>query len=296
MSEEHAVLAEAKGTGAGRPCQAEGPEHRRGWRVTRWRISRAHVLALRELVKRDFQGRYAGSLFGLLWSFAQPLWQIVLFSFVFGTVLGVRADSGSGKANFAMFLFCGLLPWQAIQEAVMRSATAVTDNANLVKKLSFPPQILVFSMVLVALVQELIAGAVFVVVLAVAGGLDWRYLPLLLIAVPLQVALTLGLGLLLASLQVFVRDVTQVAGIVLAAWFYLTPIVYPIRYVPERFRTWIEWNPLSGLVGLYRRALIGADPGVGWPGVASLATVAILVLVGGAWVFSRLKPAFVDEV
>jgi lipopolysaccharide transport system permease protein len=258
-------------------------------------LRRTHALALRELVKRDLQSRYAGSLFGFLWSFVQPLWQIVLFSFVFSTVLGVRASGDGGSTSFAMFLFCGLLPWQAIQEGVLRSATAITDNANLVKKLRFPAEILVISMVLVALINELIAGAVFGVVLAATGALDWRHLPLLLAALPLQIALTVGLGLLLASVQVFVRDVTQITNIVLGAWFYLTPIVYPIRYVPERFRSWIEWNPLSGLVGLYRGALIG-DASTSWAGLASLVGAAVLSLAVGVWMFSRLKPAFVDEV
>lgn len=293
MSEKHADLAGAKGTRVPRWSQGAPAAGFVGAEtVSRRGLRGAHLLALRELVKRDFQGRYAGSLFGFLWSFVQPLWQIALFSFVFSTVLGVRAG---GQTGFAVFLFCGLLPWHAMHEGLLRSTTAITDNANLVKKLSFPSEILILSAILAALVHELIAAAVFCVVLTFTGVLDARNLPFLLLAMPLQVALTLGLGLLLASLQVFFRDLAQIAGIVLSAWFYLTPIVYPISYVPERFRPWIEWNPLTALVALYRRALIG-EPGPSAAGALGLAATAFLLLALGRWVFARLEPAFVDEI
>ena len=150
---------------------------------------------LKELVKRDFQGRYAGSLLGFVWSLVQPLWLLVLFGFVFGTVLSVSL-LGERTSNFAIFLFAGLLPWMAISEGVQRSATAirVTENAELVKKLSFPSAILVLAVVLAALLHQAIASGLFAVVLLVRGELSWSTLPLLLLAVPLQVALARRVG------------------------------------------------------------------------------------------------------
>lgn len=253
-----------------------------------------HVFLLKELVKRDFQGRYAGSLLGFVWSLVQPLWLLLLFGFVFGTVLSI-SPLGERTSSFAVFLFAGLLPWMAIGEGVQRGSTAITENAELVKKLSFPSAVLVLAVVLAALLHQAIASGLFALVLLVRGELSWSTLPLLLLAVPLQVALTLGLGLLLAAVHVFYRDTAQVIGMVLNGWFYLTPIVYPLDMVPERYRGIIEANPLSHLVALYRQAFLGPElmppAGVGW-----LALFAALLLAAGLALFRRLRPAFVDEI
>ena len=199
---------------------------------------------LRELVRRDFQGRYAGSLLGFVWSFVQPLFLLGLYYFVFATVLKIRL-TGEATESFGLFLFAGLLPWMAFQEGVSRGATAVTDNAVLVKKLTFPSEILVLAVALAALLHEGIAAAVFLAVVAVTGHLSVATLPWLLVAIPLQMGLTLGLGFLLASLNVLFRDISQILGMVLMAWFFLTPIVYSLNHVPDGLRPWIAANPLT---------------------------------------------------
>ena len=121
-------------------------------------MRRHHLFLLKELVRRDFQGRYAGSALGLVWSFVQPLWMLLLFTFVFSTVMKIPL-AGARTGSFAIFLFCGLLPWMALQEGVLRSSTAITDNSSLVKKLRFPAEILVLAVVLAALLHEAIAAA-----------------------------------------------------------------------------------------------------------------------------------------
>lgn len=258
-------------------------------------LMRHHLFLLKELVKRDVQSRYAGSWLGLLWSFVQPLWMLLLYTFVFSAVLKIPLPDGLRTDNFAAFLFCGLLPWMAIQEGVSRASTAVTDNAALVKKLRFPAEILILSVVMAALIHEAIAGAIFLVALAVTGDLAWQGLPLLLLALPLQVALTLGLGLLLGSVHVFFRDIAQVLGMVLTGWFYLTPIVYPLDMVPERLQPWIAWNPLTSLVELYRQALLGGRLAL-VPGMAGLVVAALVLLFAGSRIFARLKASFPDEI
>jgi lipopolysaccharide transport system permease protein len=252
------------------------------------------LFLLKELVRRDFQGRYAGSALGLVWSFVQPLWMLLLFTFVFSTVMKISL-AGSRTGSFAVFLFCGLLPWMALQEGVIRAATSITDNSSLVKKLRFPAEILVLAVVLAALLHEAIAALIFLGVLAFLGQLTWSGLPLLLLAVPLQIALTLGLGLLLGSVNVFFRDTAQVLGMVFSGWFYLTPIVYPATLVPERFRGWFELNPLTPLVGLYRQAFLGGRMAL-VPGTGTLALAAAVLLCAGFLLFGRLKTAFVDEI
>ncbi len=256
---------------------------------------RGHIFLLRELVRRDFQGRYAGSLLGFVWSLVQPLWLLSLFTFVFSTVMKVSPVGEVRTQHFAIFLFGGLLPWMALQEGVLRSSTAITDNATLVKKLRFPSEILVLAVVLAALLHEAIAASIFLVILISMGDLSWGGLPLLLVAVPLQIALTLGLGLIMAAVHVFFRDTAQLLGMVLNAWFYLTPVVYPLALVPGRFRGWLELNPLTALVGLYRQALLGGSP-VAARGTVTLALVAVVLLSTGLWLFRRLKKAFADEI
>ncbi len=259
-------------------------------------LQRNHLFLIKELVRRDFQARYAGSLLSFLWSFIQPLWLLLLFTFLFSTVMRIKLEQyGYPTTNFGVFLFAGLLPWMAIQEGVQRSSTAITDNAALVKKLRFPSEILVVSIVLGALLHEAIAAGVFIGVLVVLGQFSGASLLWLALAVPLQLTVTLGLGLLLASVHVFFRDTAQIIGMVLSGWFYLTPIVYPLGMVPERFRPWIEANPLTPLISLYRSAFLGRpfDPG---PPAIGLGLAAVLLPVAGLWLFRRLRPSFVDEI
>ena len=255
---------------------------------------RQRLFLLRELVRRDFQARYAGSLLGFVWSFVQPLWMLLLFTFVFATVMKISLV-GERTENFGIFLFCGLLPWTALHEGIQRSAVSITDNANVVKKLRFPSELLVLAVVLTALLHEVIAAAVFLLVLLVMGEIGWGGLPMLLLILPVQVALTLGLGLGLGALHVFFRDIGQILGLVLMGWFYFTPIVYPLNLVPDSLQPLIELNPLTALVGLYRQALLGTSPA--WvDGTWTLVAASAVVLASGLWLFRRLKPGFVDEI
>jgi len=247
---------------------------------------------LREMVWRDFQGRYAGSTLGLVWSFVPMLFQLALFSFVFSTLLHIPSGS---QAPFALVLFAGLLPWFALQEGVQRAASAVVDNANLVKRLRFPTELLVLTPIAAAFLHQAVALLVFSVLLALLGHLSLGSSWLLLLALPLQLVLSGGLGLLCAAGQVFFRDLAPTLGVVFMAWFYLTPIVYPAMAVPERWRTWLAWNPLTPLVGLYRRALLG--DGRGLPeGTLLLLGTTLLMAGAGLLVFERSKRRFPDEV
>jgi len=253
------------------------------------------LFLLGEFTRRDFKGRYAGSVMGFLWSFVQPLWSLALFTFLFSTVMKVSPGIGERTTNFAIFLFCGLLPWMAVQEGIIRATTAITENAGLVKKMSFPSGLLVWAVVLAALLHEAIALGLFLVVLGVTGELSLSGLWILLIAVPLQVGLTVGLGFLAAAINVFFRDTAQINSMLLQGWFYLTPIVYPLSLVPDRFARYLALNPLTALVTLYREALLGGE----MPPLESLTplvgtTVAALAI--GIWVFRRLKPVFADEI
>lgn len=251
---------------------------------------------LKELIRRDFQARYAGSILGFFWSFALPLWQLALFTFVFARIMGARMSLELDYTeSFGVFLFAGLLPWMAFQEGVTRATTAIVDNASVIKKAQLPLKALVLAPVVSALAHEGIAAAIFVAMLAVLGQLGWPSLPLLLLAVPLQLALTVGLGLLVASIHTFFRDAGQVVGMVMMGWFYLTPIVYSARLLPDDVRAWFDLNPMLPLVELYRRALLSGE--LSWvDGTGRLTLTAGVILFAGLWLFGRLERFFVDQV
>ena len=257
------------------------------------------LFLLRELVRRDFQGRYAGSLFGFLWSFAHPLWQLLLYSFVFSTVMKVPLY-GERTERFWVFMFAAMLPWLAVQEGVSRGATAVTDNAQLIKKVHFPASILVLTVVTTGLIHEGIAAVVFVTVLAGLGDMAWTELPWLFAVIPVQIALTTGLALIMATVHVFFRDTVQVLTMLLTAWFFVTPIVYPMSLVEKHAGGFvvglIELNPLTGIAQVYRRALYGGSEGVGWSSLAVPAVIAMLALALGVWIFRRAQHSFADEI
>ena len=249
------------------------------------------LFLLKEMVARDVRARYAGSGLGVLWAFAMPILWMLLYTGVFGLVLRVPVDPG--YASFPEFLMAGLLPWMAISEGISRSASCLIDNAPMVKKTVFPLETLVLSVVLAAIVNEVIALAVYGVYVALLGHLSLAWIWLVVPALLLQALLTFGLGCIAATLTVFVRDTAHAVGIALTVLFYATPIVYPASLVPERLRPWIDANPFSALVDLYRRAftLHAAPPGAS---LLVLATACAIVAAAGARLFAQARPHFAD--
>ena len=249
------------------------------------------LFLLKEMVTRDVRARYAGSGLGVLWAFAMPILWMLLYTGVFGLVLRVPVDPG--YASFPEFLMAGLLPWMAISEGISRSASCLIDNAPMVKKTVFPLETLVLSVVLAAIVNEVIALGVYGVYVALLGHLSLAWLALVVPALVLQALLTFGLGCIAATLTVFVRDTAHAVGVALTVLFYATPIVYPASLVPARLRPWIEANPVSALVDLYRRAFtLHAAPPAG--SLAGLAVASALAALAGGALFARARPHFAD--
>ncbi len=248
------------------------------------------------LVARDLRGRYVGSALGAFWSVAHPLLQLATYTFVFATVMKVRVtDAGGGDVPFVLYLACGLFPWLAIQEAVTRSATCLVDNPTLVKRVVFPVEVLPVELACSAVVHQLIATAVLLVLMAVCGfppRASLLALPALLVA---ELALAIGIGWGVAALHVYFRDTAQALGVLLPIWFYLTPIIYPAHLVPPFLQPVLALNPLTPLVVAYRDVLLyGVVPsgfGAVWLAVASL-----VVFTGGAFVFMRTRGEFADLV
>lgn len=253
------------------------------------------LFLLRELVKRDFFGRYAGSSLGVLWTVLQPLWMLALYTFVFSKVMKFGLGPEARTESFAIFLFAALIPWTAVNEGISRSVTAITDNAALVKKMNFPPELLVITVVLGGLLQSAVAAVLFLAVLATRGEASFPTLYALLLCLPIQAALTLGLGFLVAALNVYFRDIGQVLPILLQSWFFLTPIVYPFRAVPDEMKGFVAANPMTAVAELYRFGFLG-DPGVEGRATWMLVVVALAVLAAGYGLFRALRGHFADEI
>ena len=261
--------------------------------VNKNRALASKAFLLREMVVRDVRARYAGSGLGVLWAFALPILWMLLYTGVFSLVLKVPVEPG--YASFPEFLMAGLLPWMAISEGISRSASCLLDNSAMVKKTVFPLETLVLSVVLAAVVNEIIAFLVYGVYVALLGHLRWAWLALVLPALLLQILLTFGVGCIAATLTAFLRDTAHAVGIALTIGFYATPIVYPASLVPPRLKPLIEANPVAQLVDLYRRAFTlhaFPDPAP----TAYLIAACLLAALGGGVLFSRGRPHFADLI
>ncbi len=213
---------------------------------------------LSELIRRDLSTRYAASFGGLLWAVLNPAILCVLYGFVFAVILKVAVPAGF-TGTYTEFLLAGLLPWFGFQEAFMRGSSAIVEQAHLVKKLSFPVELLVASSLGAALVIQGAGLAVFCVFSLAAG--DASISPgLLSLAFAFELLLLIGPVLIMSALHVFFRDLSQIFGQLLQVIFYLTPIVYPDSLIPKRLSALSDLNPIRDLVTLFRAALFHSPP------------------------------------
>jgi len=252
-----------------------------------------HYGLIRSMVRRDLTNRYKGSVMGWAWAFVTPAVQIVIFTLIFSGIFNARFGTESGPFGFAVYLFCGLLPWIAFSDGVQRATTALVENVNLVKRVVFPVEALPVNVALSAIVQQLIGTVVLIVAALLflkALHPTGLWLPLLLIA---QFLITVGLGWLMASLGVFIRDTPQFTQLLLMTWLYLTPIFYPENIIPEKYRWLVNLNPMAPLIRSYRRILLeGQAPD--WRGLSVTLVFALVCFVFGYWWFERTKKAFAD--
>lgn len=244
-------------------------------------------------VRQDIRGRYVASVLGLSWAVIQPLALLLLYTFVFSSILRLRYGQSDSTASFGAYLFCGLLPWFAVSDSLTRAANVVIANGNLIKKVIFPSDILPVYVVVSAIVIEFIGlGVFFVVLLLSRAGLGWECL-LLVVVIVLQFLLTTGMAWLLASLNVFLRDVGQLLGLGLTIWLFLTPVFYPENLIPEQFRLVLTLNPMFYVVDAYRDLIMEQRLPAG-SHLATLALMGVVVFVIGHWFFQRSSKAFID--
>ena len=245
--------------------------------------------------KRELLGRYKGSALGIAWAVLTPVVMIAIFTFIFAGIFGARFSANQSHWDYALYLFCGLLPWSMFQESVQQSANTIVVNSNLVKRVVFPLETLPAAQVFAALGNQLFATiALLIATIIIRQRLELTALWLPVLLIP-QLLFALGAAWLIASLGVFLRDIAQGITLLLMAWMYLTPIIYPESIVPERFRPLIDLNPFTSLVRNYRLIFLdGSAPD--WRALAYFSAVALVLFLFGYWWFSRTRKGFADVV
>ncbi|MEH2001642.1 MAG: ABC transporter permease [Nostoc sp.] len=253
---------------------------------------------LRTLVRRDLEARYKGSILGNLWPLLNQLSQLLIYTYVFSTVLKVKLTTLKGlPANdftFGLWLFAGLLPWIAFTGGLMQSANSVLGQPNLVKKVVFPLALLPLVPVLSTFIESSFGLMALIFFVAVTSHTLHTTLALLPLVWLTQLLLTAGLGYLTAGLTVFLRDIPQTLVVILNIWFYATPLVYPASAIPEQWRSLVFWlNPMAAIAEVYRDiVLVGEVEHWGEWGVAC--AIATIIFCFGFTVYKRLRPAFAD--
>ena len=247
------------------------------------------------MVARDFRGRYLGSVLGASWAVLNPLAQILIYTLIFSQVMRARLPNIQDTLAYSLYLCAGLLTWNYFVEVLLRSQTVFLEQANMLKKVSFPRVTLPAYVFLSATVNFSIISGLFLAFLLISGRWPGWVLVALVPLLLVQQLLAVGLGLVLGVTNVFFRDVAQAVGVGLQFWFWLTPIVYPLSTVPEVVRNLIAWNPLYALVASYQRIIVEHQWPV-WSHLWLACVMAAVVAVISETVFRHLAGPMVDEL
>jgi lipopolysaccharide transport system permease protein len=240
---------------------------------------------------RTIRARYQQSILGILWAVIQPAATVLVFAFVFTYFIHVDTRG----LPYVVFSFTALVPWTLFTSSITDMVDSLVNNINLVNKIYFPREILPIA-ALMARVLDFGIAFILLIILIICYRLPFLsinllYFPLVFV---IQIALTIGLGLVGAAMNVFFRDIKHVFVLILQLWLYATPIIYPVSLVPERLRNFYFLNPLSGIIESYREIFLYGNP----PDMYLLASalMAIVFLIIGYWFFKRLEYQYADII
>jgi len=250
---------------------------------------------IQSLVVRELKARYRGSVLGFFWSFVNPLLLLLIYSFVFTVVL-----PGTHPAEiepYALFMFCGILPWTWFSSSLLESSNVLIAGGNLIKKVLFPAEVLPIVTVLANMVHFFLGLPIL------AGFLIYYRAPLQMqeliwfpVVVFVQLLLTIGLAFIVSALTVHFRDLKDLLANLLTFWFFATPIIYPMSAAPEGGRTFLNLNPFTHLAISYQEILFYQGPFGHWKWLLALLGGSIGLFLLGYFLFDRLRDSFAEEV
>ena len=246
------------------------------------------------LVKKDLRGRYKGSVLGFMWTFINPLLQLLVFTLVFSIIMRANYE------QYYLFLFVALVPWMFFGSSVQDGSTCIMRESNMVKKIYFPREVIPISTVTSAFINMILTFVVVFIVLLISGrGINLvalLYLPVVMIV---EYILCLGIGLIVSALTVYLRDLQYILGIVVMALQYMTPVMYGADMVenanvPQILKTIFNLNPMTPIINIYRQILYYKE-------IPDLSTLLVAIITGvvfvilGAIIFRRLQRGFAEE-
>jgi ABC-type polysaccharide/polyol phosphate export permease len=247
------------------------------------------------LVARELKARYRGSALGFLWSFINPLLLLSIYSFVFTFILpGARSTE---VEPFALFMFCGILPWTWFSSALSEAAGALISGGNLIKKVLFPAEILPIVSVLANMVHFFLGLPILILFLFYydrwPDGSDLFWFP---VTVLVQLVFTAGLALFLSALTVHFRDIRDILSNVLTLWFFATPIIYWITEAPGLGKRVLDLNPMTHIIVSYQEILFFRGPIGHWKWLLATGAASAVLFLAGFWLFDRLRDSFAEAV
>lgn len=244
---------------------------------------------LKTSIQKEFRGKYKKSFLGVLWSFLNPLFQLLVYAIVFPFILKNNID------NYTVFLIVALIPWTFFNMTVLQSAASVVANGGIIKKVFFPREILPISTATSNLLNFLITSIMVIIAVIISGigiGESIIVLPIIII---MQYILQLGLAFILSSITVYIRDVEYLLNVFMMLMFYMTPIVYSQDMIPTRFLSLFKLNPMFHIINFYREILYYKQiPNMS--SVILLFGACILILIVGYSIFRKLEKRFAEEL
>jgi lipopolysaccharide transport system permease protein len=246
-------------------------------------------------VKREFQSKYTNAMLGAVWSLLSPLAMIVVYTVIFSEVMHSKLPGTDSGFAYSIYLCAGVLTWGLFAEIIARAQGMFIEQANLIKKISFPRICLPLIVVLNALVNFGIIFGLFTLFLIGSGTFPGLVFFTIVPVLVLQVLLAIGIGMVAGVLNVFFRDVGQFVAIALQFWFWFTPIVYPPSILPPNVRDLLAYNPMAAVIGAYQTVLVkGLAPD--WASLIPATVLALLLCVFGMRLFRKRSGEMVDEL
>ncbi len=249
---------------------------------------------LKQLVKKDIQQRYQGSVLGILWSIIVPVLMLIIYTFVFSEVFQAKWDiDTSDKYQFALVLFCGLSAFNMISEVMNRSTTLIASNTNYVKKVIFPLEILPVVITLSSLFNCVICYAILIAAKIILYKNVSATLYMIFLALIPLIVMAVGLGLLISALSVFLKDVGNIISVLVMVLMYMSPVFFPLSAVPQNFRGLCAANPMTYIIENLRNVVLYGNS-LNWEFYGISCLIALLIFLLGEIVFMRAKEGFAD--